>query len=161
MSNAEKTKKHLPLICRKIKCNVLNNNSAIYLYNKTCFIYNLPILVIILFIWLFGVSGFIIGLMIGIYEVMAILSVVFAFLGYLFASTFVKGKRYKEFSIDQIRKITCDREIVRIYLSENNQMIEMKMSPRYQATLLAEVGNSLRIDFNLNPQIEPNLLWMK
>lgn len=155
------TKKHPPFTCRKIKCNLMNNNSSIILYDKECYIYNLPILVSILFMWLFGASGLIIGLWIGYLGLAAIFCLVFALAGYFFCRTYINGKKVKQFSIDQIRKITCDREVVRLFLKEKQEMIEMKMSPRYQAMLLSQVGNSLRIDFDLDPQVEPNLLWFK
>ncbi len=161
-NNTAKVKtKHPPFSCRKIKCNMMNHNTSIILYNKTCYIYNLSIFVTILSMWAFGIAGLIIGLQFGIFELSAALCVVFAFLGYMFARAFFYGKLVRTFPIDQIKKITCDREMVRIYLAQNNEMIEMKMSPNNQIMLLTQVGNSLRIDFHLNPQVEPNLLWIK
>ena len=159
--HTETTRKHPPANCRKIKCNLMNNNSSIILYNKEFYIYNLPILVCVLFMWLFGFTGLILGLWTGYLGIAAILGIVLALFGYFFCRTYINGKQVYRFSIDQVRKIACDREVVRIYLKENHHMIELKMPPRYQAMLLAEVGNSLRLDFGLDPQVENNLLWFK
>ncbi len=159
-TSANKVKRP-PFSCRKIKCNMMNHNTSIILFDKHCYIYNLSIFVTILMMWLFGFTGLLIGLQFGLFELGVALCVVFAFLGYMFSRAFFYGKLMRHFPIDQIKKITCDREIVRIYLSEKNEMLEMKMSPNNQMMLLAQVGNSLRIDFGLNPQVEPNLLWVK
>ena len=155
------SKKRPPFSCRKLKCNMLNHNTSIILYDKTCYIYNLPIMVTILVMWLFGITGMIIGMEIGYFYLAAALCVICAVLGYLFSRSFLYGKKIKEFSIDQIRKITCDREIVRIFLAGNNEMIEVKMAPRFQQLLLEETGVSLRTDFGLNPQVESHMLWLK
>ncbi len=76
-----KSFKKPPLTCRKLKCNLLNHNTAIILYNKTCYFYNLPILVTVLVMWLFGLAGLIIGMQIGIFELAAVLCCIFALLG--------------------------------------------------------------------------------
>lgn len=157
----EKTKKHPPFSCRKIKCNLMNHNTSIILYDKICYIYNLPIIVTILTMWLFGVSGLIIGMEIGIYELAAGLCLLFACFGYLFSRSFLYGKKIKQFPINEIKKITCDREIVRIFLSTGNEMLEFKMAPRHQQVLLTESAKSLRCDYNLNPQVEQNMLWFQ
>ena len=163
MSNkkTETKTKHPPANCRKIKCNLMNNNSSIILYDKEFYIYNLPIALCMLFMWLFGATGLLLGLWTGYLILAIIFCFVLAFLGYVFCRTYINGKQIYRFSIDQVRKITCDREIVRIYLKEHHHMIELKMAPHHQAMLLSQVGNSLRIDFGLDPQIEPNLLWFK
>ncbi len=153
--------KRPPFSCRKIKCNMMNHNTSIILFDKNCYIYNLSIFVVILMMWLFGFAGLMLGLCFGVFEIAVVVCVVFAFLGYLFSLSFFYGKLTRHFSIDQIKKITCDREVVRIYLTENNEMLEMKMSPKNQLLLLSQVGNSLRYDFNLDPQVEPNLLWFR
>lgn len=153
--------KRPPFSCRKIKCNMMNHNTSVILYDQNCYIYNLSIVSTILMMWLFGLSGLIIGMEIGVFELAIGICLVFAVLGYLFSRSFLYGKLVKIFSIDQIKKITCDREMVRIFLAEKNEMIEMKMAPHYQTMLLVQVGNSMRTDFDLNPQVEPNLLWIK
>ncbi len=156
-----KSETKLPLHCRHIKCNYMNHNTSIILYDKRLYLYNLPIIIAILLIWLFGFTGLFLGLLTGYLYLGILFSIGFAFFGYFFARTFIRGKRVREFSIDQIRKITCEMATVRVFLAEKNEMLELKMSPRFQRELLNAISHSLREDFHLDPQVSQNMLWFK
>ncbi len=155
------SKNKIPLYCRHIKCNYMNHNTSIILYDKRIYFYNLPFVITLLLIWLFGFTGLFLGLLTGYLYLALLFSIGFAFFGYFFARTFIRGKLIRECSIDQIRKITCEMATVRIFFSKNNEMLELKMSPRFQRELLNGVSISLREDFRLDPQVNRNMLWIK